>query len=72
MQYDLLKSVNDAIAAVSFLKKPRTIQKEALAASAIDCMEQDQQHPITSLAVINQEGVVEGLIRLHDLLQSGL
>jgi arabinose-5-phosphate isomerase len=56
-------------------KTPRVITSEALAAQALALMESDQKKAITVLPVIleEQEGMrLVGLIKLHDILQSGL
>jgi arabinose-5-phosphate isomerase len=62
----------------SFLKKsakdcmtshPVTIDKEDLAAKALNIME---ERKITSLVVTNMEGGVEGLLHLHDLWRTEL
>jgi arabinose-5-phosphate isomerase len=50
---------------------PRTIAPTALAYDALKVMEGDQQRPITVLPV-TQNGRCLGLIKLHDLLQSGV
>lgn len=53
-------------------KNPRKVYPELLAWDALQLMEENQQHPITVLPVVNHNHVVMGLIRLHDILQSGL
>lgn len=50
-------------------KNPRTIRPDALAARAVQVME---QFSITSLVVQDEQGTVEGVIHLHDLLKSGI
>lgn len=52
-------------------KTPRTIAPSALAYDAMKEMEKNQKGAITSLAVV-EAGKVIGLIRLHDIVQSGL
>lgn len=52
-------------------KTPRTIAPTALAYDAMQQMESNQKGAITSLAVV-EEGTLVGLIRLHDIIQSGL
>lgn len=44
--------------------KPLAIDKEALATEALNIMEKNK---ITSLAIKNKEGRIEGIIHLHDL-----
>lgn len=48
---------------------PKTIDKEALAAKALEVME---RHAITSLLIVGPEGRPEGVIHLHDLLRAGV
>ncbi len=52
-------------------KSPRWVQGEELAFNAMKLMESDQKNPITVLPVVNQEKVV-GIVRMHDILQSGI
>ena len=51
--------------------KPRTIGSEALAYDAFRAMEADPQHLIMVLAVVDENKCV-GVIRMHDILQSGI
>lgn len=46
---------------------PRTIQRRALAAAALQAME---ERKITSLLVTSPEGVLEGVLHIHDLWQT--
>jgi arabinose-5-phosphate isomerase len=48
---------------------PRTIDKDALAAMALEVME---RHTITSLLIVDHAGRPEGIIHLHDLLRAGV
>jgi len=48
---------------------PKTIDKEALAATALEVME---RHAITALLVLDAEGRPEGVVHLHDLLKAGV
>lgn len=50
-------------------RSPKSIQKDALAATALSIME---THKITVLAVNTPDGYSEGIVHLHDLLGSGL
>jgi arabinose-5-phosphate isomerase len=52
-------------------RNPRTIEKEALAAQALQIME---QYSITSLFIVAARGLKkpEGIIHLHDLLKAGM
>lgn len=51
---------------------PKTINEDALAYSAMQLMESDQKSPITVLPVLNASHQLSGLIKMHDLIQSGL
>lgn len=51
---------------------PRFIKDEEMAFRALAIMEEDQKHPITVLAVVDEDRKVTGLIKMHDLVQSGL
>jgi arabinose-5-phosphate isomerase len=48
---------------------PKTIDKDALAARALEVME---RYAITSLLIVDLEGRPEGVIHLHDLLRAGV
>jgi arabinose-5-phosphate isomerase len=48
---------------------PRTIEREALAATALELME---RHAITALLIVDAGGRPEGVIHLHDLLKAGV
>ncbi|MEW6325361.1 MAG: KpsF/GutQ family sugar-phosphate isomerase, partial [Nitrospirota bacterium] len=50
-------------------KNPKTIGREALAAKAVQVME---EYAITALAVVNRAQQVEGILHLHDLLKLGV
>ncbi len=52
-------------------KTPRSIEAGALAYDAMKQMESNQKGAITSLAVVEGETLI-GLIRLHDIIQSGV
>ncbi len=51
---------------------PKTIKEEKLAVDAMRLMEADQKRPFMVLPVINEEKKVKGLIKMHDILQSGI
>lgn len=51
---------------------PRFIGPNQLAWDAMQAMEADQKNAITCLSVIDAERKVLGLIKLHDIIQSGL
>ena len=48
---------------------PRIIERDELAARAVQVME---QHKITSLLIVDAQGRPDGVIHLHDLLQVGV
>lgn len=50
----------------------KTTHPEQLAWEAMKLMEADQKFPIMVLPVIDEAGVAVGLIKMHDILQSGL
>ncbi len=50
-------------------KSPRTIRADALAAKALQIME---QHSITSLVVVDEQTRLAGVVHLHDLLKNGV
>jgi arabinose-5-phosphate isomerase len=50
---------------------PRTISQGMLAYEAMRVMEADQKHPVTVLPVV-EEGRCVGLIKMHDIIQSGI
>ncbi len=50
-------------------RNPKTIDKDSLAAKAVGVME---NHKITSLVVADNQGKIEGIVHLHDLLELGV
>ena len=50
----------------------KTVAAEKLAWEAMQLMEADPQHPITCLPVIEENRKLLGLIKMHDIIQSGL
>lgn len=50
----------------------RSVSPGKLAWEAMQLMESDQKHPITCLAVLEENRKVLGLIKMHDIIQSGL
>ena len=53
-------------------KKPETITKDKLAASALSLMEKHQPRPITVLPVVDEKGFPLGIVHLTDLLRQGV
>ena len=62
------KNISQMKASDMMTKNPKTITKETLAAKAVQIME---EYSITSLIVAN-EGKIEGVIHLHDILKAGV
>ena len=48
---------------------PKTINGESLAEAALRMME---EHSITSLFVVGENGEAEGVVHMHDLLKAGV
>ncbi len=53
-------------------RTPRWIDQHALAYHAMHLMEEDQKRPIMVLAVLDDAQKVVGVIKMHDIVQSGL
>ena len=51
---------------------PITVSADLLAVEAIQRMEHNRRKPISVLPVVEEQGVLLGLLRLHDLVQAGL
>lgn len=51
---------------------PRQIADTEMALDALTLMEADQKHPITTLPVIDGSKKICGIIKMHDIVQSGL
>ena len=58
------KDVMDLLAGECMTKNPKTISGQEFAASALAMMEEKK---ITSLAVVDRDGKLEGVVHLHDL-----
>lgn len=52
--------------------KARSIHANNLAWDALHKMEADQKHPITILAVLDDDEKIVGVIKMHDIIQAGL
>lgn len=52
-------------------KHPRAVHPDLLAWDAAKVMEEDQKHPVMIMPVIERDKLV-GLIKMHDIIQSGL
>lgn len=57
---------------VLMTKKPRSISPDLLAYAAVKEMEANQKSPIMVLPVLDDEKKVIGIIKMHDLIQSGI
>ncbi len=55
------------IAADLMTEAPVTIEKDSLAAVAVNRME---EHEITQLVIVDEKGIPEGIVHLHDLLRA--
>ena len=51
---------------------PITVTAKLMAVDAIQRMEHNRRKPISVLPVVNAAGELDGLLRLHDLVQAGL
>lgn len=51
---------------------PRSTDPEMLAYNAMRVMEEDQKRPITAMPVLSEDHKVLGLIKMHDIIQSGV
>jgi arabinose-5-phosphate isomerase len=58
------EGLHSKTAAECMTPNPKTIGKDALAAKALNLMEENK---ITSLVVTSKKGKIEGIIHLHDL-----
>lgn len=54
------------------IKNPRAIVSEVMASEAVTMMEADQNRPITVMPVVDELNHVVGLIKLHDIIQTGI
>jgi len=63
------KTVFDMKAGEVMTRNPKTIAEDELAAKALSIME---QHSITALVVLDDEGKAKGIIHLHDILKQGI
>ncbi len=51
---------------------PQVILPQKMAWEAMQLMEADQKRPFMVLPVVNEGGQLQGLIKMHDILQSGM
>ena len=52
-------------------KTARYIESTEMANTALKMMESDQKNPITVLPVVDKENTIVGLIKIHDIINSG-
>lgn len=64
-----LVGLMDHIALDIATKSPRTIQPSALASAAIGVM---NEREITVLAVVDEDGILQGVLHMHDCLRAGI
>lgn len=64
-----LVGLMDHIALDIATKSPRTIQPSALANAAIGMM---NEREITVLAVVDEDGILQGVLHMHDCLRAGI
>ena len=55
-----------------YQKNPKVITDDKLAWNAMQLMEHDQRNPFMVLPVVDSKKVLKGLIKMHDVVQSGL
>lgn len=53
-------------------KSPLTIDAGVLAIEALEQMEMNPKGPVTHFFVVDEEGKLEGLLHIHDILRAGL
>ena len=53
-------------------KNPVTINDSASINETIDLMECNSKKPISAIPVLKEDNEIIGIIRLHDLIQTGL
>jgi arabinose-5-phosphate isomerase len=68
---DLGSNVLEQTVGSLMTQNPKSIDSEVLAWEAMQKMEADQKHPITVLPVLKGEEVI-GIIKMHDIVQSGI
>ena len=62
------KNIQEIDLAAGMKRNPVAISSSLMAADALSIM---QQHEITVLAVVDDQGRLEGILHLHDLLGKG-
>ena len=72
LQQSISKEWKDITAKDIMTKKPITISNSASIIETIDLMECNSKKPISAIPVLKDDDEVVGIIRLHDLIQTGL
>jgi len=67
-----VKDVRDIRVGTVMSRNPRTIGAGELVAKAIQTMEADAGHLITSLMIVDSEGRPAGIVHMHDCLRTGI
>jgi arabinose-5-phosphate isomerase len=67
-----VKDIRDIKVGSVMTRSPRTIDGEALVASAIQKMEEDPKRLITCLMIVDPLGYPIGIIHMHDCLRTGI
>jgi arabinose-5-phosphate isomerase len=67
-----VKDVREIEVGSVMTRNPRTIDQEALVASAIQKMEADPYRLITCLMIVDDRGFPIGLVHMHDCLRTGI
>lgn len=53
-------------------QNPKRIEADTLLVEALKIMEGDQKHPIMVLPVVDKDNIIQGLLKLHDIIQTGI
>jgi arabinose-5-phosphate isomerase len=72
MGHPNVSDIRDIRVGTVMTRKPRTIQRGALVASAIQRMEEDPGQLITCLMIVDSQGYPVGIIHMHDCLRTGI
>jgi arabinose-5-phosphate isomerase len=67
-----VRDVRDVKVGTVMTPSPRTIGADELVAKAIQTMEADAGHLITSLMIVDSEGRPTGILHMHDCLRTGI
>jgi arabinose-5-phosphate isomerase len=67
-----VKDIREVMVGSVMTRQPRTIEREALVARAIQKMEDDPKRLITCLMVVDSKGWPVGVVHMHDCLRAGI